>query len=210
MKDALAHLGVAMEQSLLGELDALAGGAADRPTRPPKMGIVAGPVRDRIMSRPWLVGALLVLPAAGCPPSIDVDECNALLTKETLAGVNVGDSWAKVKASHDPRLTVREERGAHQLERDFGKPGEAGFHVDSEVDSAGTIVTLRLNAFGTGKNRGAVRAMEAALIEHFHDMTGKDGCGSDMCSWDLSSRTPGTRCSVWLSAHESEDVKKCP
>lgn len=129
---------------------------------------------------------LLALTPAGCasnPAELNVAENAALLTKETLAGVNLGDSWEAIKQNHDPKFSVREDTNGNGLPRRILSKREGGMiegydgiTVELTLDHENRVSAMSFDVEGRKSNRASVRSIQALLIAHFHLKTGKEGC----------------------------------
>ena len=82
--------------------------------------------------------AMVLLMVGGCTKSIDVSAADELLFQGgpgVMAGIQIGDSWSKVKANADPRWRVWDEGEHHQLRYEAsGNAGDNGWFVAVTLD----------------------------------------------------------------------------
>lgn len=123
-----------------------------------------------------------------CTPKLDPLEVQELLIKPQrglLGGIEIGDSWDKIKADHDARYTVREDQTESttilQLRRDLSRPGTNGFYIGFTLDAGKKVESYRVSIFGQKGNAVVVRQVLDDLIAHFDKKVGGGKC----------SRTPG-------------------
>lgn len=148
------------------------------------------------MKRGFLVLSALLLTA--CTPKLDPNEVNEMLIKPSrglFGGVELGDSWDKLKADHDKRYTVRDEKiegnAFLQLRHDLGDPGQNGFYLTFHVDGEGKVERFEASIHGQKDNAVTVRKLLDDVIAHFDAKVGNGHCGktpggkgnSSYCSW---------------------------
>lgn len=135
-----------------------------------------------------MVGLLV----AGCTPKLDAGEVSEMLVKPTrglIAGFDIGDSWDQIKASHDPRYTVRDD-SSQQLRRDLSDPGTNGFFVDFGVDpSTKKITRISVQVYGDRPNAAAVDRVAQDFVAKFDAQFGKGSCDGTR-----DERAPGIDC----------------
>ena len=149
-------------------------------------------------TRTWTAAAL-ALALAGCGgKKLDEREALDLLTKPTagvIGGWALGDSWAKIAASHDERYTVR-EGSSHQLFQDHGAPMWGVNAIF--VLSGDTVAEMEIDVQGREGNDDdakAIRALEDDLKAYFDKKAKPDGCSqaadqeSAWCNWTAKDGT---------------------
>jgi hypothetical protein len=140
--------------------------------------------------------ALVSLALVGCsPPELRVDEAEALLIKETVAGIDIGDSWDEIQKHLDPRFTVNRKRLGITYPED-GKvldrwldldhsPPDNGYAVSVHLSAQRTVDSIYLEVRGSEKNQDRAAEIAAALIDHFDSTLSAGRCTSYRCTWQL-------------------------
>jgi hypothetical protein len=136
----------------------------------------------RCLRRSRAIVAFATLPLVACTPELKVEENSNLLARETLAGVNCGDSWESVKKNHDPKLVVVEKTfndktSLFQLRRNLsdslGASLDEGFFVKFSLGTDKRVEGMSVEVRGEGANQARAQAIEAALTMHFTAKTGR-------------------------------------
>lgn len=129
-----------------------------------------------------------------------------LLNYETgiLAGVDIGDDWEKVKASHHADWEIREEKKSAITIRQYRKDWDDhdnSMYLGFILDASNKIVEMDLSLRGTGENAVTVRKFMDTTFEKFNakfTATGTD-------TWNYAS-PDGNKCNLrWWSTKDEGD-----
>jgi hypothetical protein len=150
-----------------------------------------------MLKRGTLMAVALLLSA--CTPKLEHSEVKQALLEQPrglLGGVEFGDSWEKIKADHDKRYEVRDEKtetGAiRQLRRDLGSSkGTNGYYIGYNLDEQKNVKSYSASIHGQSDNAVVVRQVLDDVIAHFDKKVGGGRCGkspggkgnSSNCNW---------------------------
>ena len=148
----------------------------------------------------YALALLAVLPLAACTPKLDRAEVKQMLLSQPrglIGGIEFGDSWEKIKAEHDPRYTVRDEKTTIggfkesflQLRHDLGGP-DNGYFLTFQVDEQNNVKSYGASVYGRKENAIVVRDVFDDLTAQFDAKVGKGVCSkvgnkgdSTGCDW---------------------------
>ncbi|MFS8066735.1 MAG: hypothetical protein ACMG6S_10220 [Byssovorax sp.] len=147
----------------------------------------------------------MALLLCACTPKLEQAEVNEMLLKPSrglLGGIEFGDSWEKIKADHDKRYTVRDEKMAEgsfqQLRRDLSDPGTNGYMITFQLDEQKNVKSYSAEIMGRKDNAVVVRQVLDDVIAHFDKKVGGGKCGkspggkgnSSNCRWSSKDGGP--------------------